>query len=82
VYFVYILQCGDRSLYTGITTDLGRRLGEHKRGIGSRYTRARGAGKMLYSERHPDRPSALRREARIKRFTRAQKLALAGSAQV
>ncbi len=80
MYFVYLLQCGDGSLYAGITTDLSRRLKEHKEGAGSRYTRARGAKKMLYSERHPDRSSALKREALIKRLTRAQKLALAGAA--
>ena len=80
MYFVYLLQCGDGSLYAGITTDLSRRLKEHKEGEGSRYTRARGAKKMLYSERHPDRSSALKREALIKRLTRAQKLALAKAA--
>ena len=76
MYFVYILQCGDKSLYTGITTDLKRRLIEHKDGMGGHYTRARGATKMVYSERHADRAAASRREAAIKKLSRKNKLAL------
>lgn len=76
VYFVYILQCADKSLYTGITTDLARRLAEHKDGTGSNYTRARGAKKIVYSERHPDRSAASRCEAAIKKLSRKNKLAL------
>lgn len=81
MYFVYILQCKDRSLYTGITTDVARRLEEHKEGTGSRYTRARGASRMLYSEEYPDRSAALKREAAIKRLSRDQKLRLVRAAQ-
>lgn len=80
MYFVYILQCGDKSLYTGITTDIARRLAEHKAGTGGHYTRARGAVRIVHSERHPDRSAASKREAQIKRLTRARKLALARSA--
>lgn len=76
MYFVYILQCKDTSLYTGITTDVARRLKEHKEGMGSHYTRARGAKKMLYKEKHPSRSAALKREAAVKRLSRAQKLKL------
>lgn len=76
MYFVYILQCGDKSLYTGITTDLVRRLKEHKEGAGGHYTRSRGAKKIVYSEKHPNRSSALRREAEIKRWDRKKKLSL------
>ena len=76
MYFVYILQCGDGSLYTGITTDLARRLREHKDGAGGHYTRARGAKRMVYSERHADRSAASRREAAIKKLSRKNKLAL------
>ena len=78
VYFVYILECGDKSLYTGITTDLKRRLAEHKKGEGGHYTRARGALKIRYSEKHPNRSTALKREAAIKRMSRVQKLGLLG----
>ncbi len=76
VYFVYILQCADKTLYTGITTDVARRLKEHKEGTGSHYTRARGAKKIVYSERHADRSAALKREAAIKKLPRKNKLAL------
>lgn len=68
--------CGDKSLYTGITTDLVRRLSEHKDGVGSSYTRARGAKRIVYSERHSDRSAASRREAAIKKLSRKNKLAL------
>jgi putative endonuclease len=75
-YFVYLLECADRTIYTGITTDVARRLEEHRSGKGARYTRARGARRILYSERHRTRGAALKREAEIKRWPRAQKLAL------
>ncbi len=75
-YFVYILQCGDKSLYTGITTDLKRRLEEHKAGTGGHYTRAKDAVKIVYSEEHQNRSSASKREAEIKSWPRAKKLSL------
>ena len=75
-YFVYILECADGSLYTGITTDVKRRFIEHKSGVGSGYTRARGAKRIVYTEQHPDRSSAQKREAEIKKLTRRKKLAL------
>lgn len=75
-YFVYLLECEDDSLYTGITTDVERRFAEHKKGIGSHFTKAKGARRIVYSEQQPDRSSALKREAAIKKFTREQKLAL------
>jgi putative endonuclease len=76
MYSLYILKCADGSLYTGITTDVGRRFEEHKAGKGGRYTRARKVSKVLYTEKHPDRSSASRREAEIKDWTRAEKLSL------
>ncbi len=76
MYVVYMIECGDASLYTGITTDLARRLGEHQRGQGAQYTRAKVALRVVYTEEHPDRSHALKREAAIKRLPRAQKLAL------
>ena len=76
VYFLYILECVDGSLYTGITTDLARRFAEHQEGIGSRYTRAHGAVCIRYTEEHPDRGAASRREAEVKRLSRTQKEAL------
>lgn len=75
-YFVYLLECGDGSLYTGITTDVARRLAEHKSGAGSNFTRAKGAKRIVYTEQHADRGSALRREAAIKKWPREKKLTL------
>jgi putative endonuclease len=76
MYFVYILQCRDKSLYTGITTDIKRRFKEHKAGTGGHYTRARGALKIVYQERKRNRSTASKREAEIKSLSRAAKLAL------
>jgi putative endonuclease len=76
MYFVYLLLCEDESIYTGITTDLKRRLAEHKKGKGSHFTRARGAVRILYNEKHKDRSSASKREAEIKKMTKEKKLLL------
>jgi len=79
MYFVYLLECADQSIYTGITTDLDRRLKEHKEGKtgkGANYTAAKGAVKMVYSEDRPDRSTASKREAEIKKMTRQEKLEL------
>ncbi len=75
-YFVYILECKDGTLYTGITTDLKRRLKEHQAGAGARYTRARSAVRMVYTEKHKNRSAASRREAEIKRLPRSRKITL------
>lgn len=75
-YFVYLLECEDGSLYTGITTDVARRFAEHQKGIGSNFTRAKKAARIAYSEEHPDRSSALVREAEIKKWPRKKKLSL------
>lgn len=79
MYVVYILKCRDGSLYTGITTDVARRLREHKAGKGGNYTRAHGALRMVYQERCASRSAALKREAAIKRLSRAQKKSLLGA---
>ncbi len=76
MYFVYVLQCKDGSLYTGITADIVRRFKEHRAGVGSRYTRARGVRKIVYSETAATRSAALKREAQIKRWRREKKLEL------
>ena len=76
MYFVYILRCDDRSLYTGITNDLKRRVEEHKKGIGSRYTRSKKSVRLVYSEQARDRSAALKKEAGIKRLSRQKKLEL------
>jgi putative endonuclease len=76
--WVYILRCADGSLYTGWTVDVERRLASHRAGAGSRYTRSRLPVELLASFAMTDASAARREEARIKRLTRAQKLALAG----
>lgn len=76
---VYILYCDDGSLYTGVTTDLERRLAEHRdRGArrGARYFRGRSPVRVVYREDRHSRSSACRREAAIKKLSRAEKLAL------
>jgi predicted GIY-YIG superfamily endonuclease len=80
-HHVYLLRCGDGTLYCGYTTDLEARLAEHRAGRGARYTRGRGPLELVYSERFPDRSSALRREAELKRQPRAHKLRLIADAR-
>ena len=73
MWYVYILRCGDGTFYTGSTDDVERRLAVHRSGRGAKYTRGRGPLELVYQEPLPDRSSALRREAAIKKLTRAQK---------
>ena len=78
MWYVYILRCGDGTFYTGSTDDVERRLAVHRSGKGAKYTRGRGPLELVYQEALPDRSSALRREAAIKRLDRRKKLALIG----
>jgi len=76
-WYVYIVQCSDGSLYTGITVDLVRRLGEHNTSNkGAKYTRSRRPVQMMYSETHETRSLASKREYAIKQLTRKEKLNL------
>jgi putative endonuclease len=75
-WFVYFVRCRDGSLYAGITTDLARRVAAHNAGTGGAYTRSRRPVRLVFSEPAADRPSALRREAALKRLTRAAKVAI------
>jgi putative endonuclease len=75
-WVVYILECADTSLYTGITTDIARRVEEHAAGTGARYTKRRGPFIVRYTEAHRTRSAALKREAAIKSLGRPAKLAL------
>lgn len=79
VWFVYMALCADKSIYTGITTDVQRRLAEHKSGKGAKYTRARKIIKIVYKETRKNRSSALKREAEIKSWPREKKIGLANS---
>ena len=73
---LYILRCGDGTLYTGITTDVQRRLEEHRSGKGAKYTRSRGPLELVYREECTDKSSALKRELEIKALSRSEKLKL------
>jgi len=76
-YFVYILECSDNSLYTGITTDIEKRLNEHNTSTkGAKYTKARRPVKLIYQEPAQDRSTASKREYAIKKLTRTKKLQL------
>jgi len=72
-WVVYMLECADKSLYTGITTNLERRLAEHAAGKGAKYTRGRSPFRLVYSETCTDRAEATRRETAIKLMDKAQK---------
>ena len=76
-YYVYIVQCSDETLYTGITTDLQRRIFEHNNlKKGAKYTKVRRPVILVYNEKCEDRSSASKRESAIKKLTRAEKLKL------
>ncbi len=75
MYFLYLLQCVDGTLYTGITTDLARRVKEHNSSrLGAKYTRVRRPVKLVYQQEFTTRSEALIEEARIKKLSRLQKL--------
>ena len=80
MYYLYIVECADKTLYTGIATDLKRRVKEHNSSEkGAKYTRTRRPVTLLYSEKYPDRSSASKREYEIKnKMSRTQKLKLIG----
>lgn len=75
-WYVYILRCGDGSLYTGISPDVEARLEAHRAGKGARYTRGRGPFELVYQESVGTQAEATRRERAIKGFTRGKKEAL------
>ena len=78
-WFVYILRCGDGTLYTGITDDVEKRLAAHRAGKGAKYTRGRGPLELVHTEAFPDRSAASKREYGIKQLTRQEKLELIGN---
>lgn len=76
MYYVYIVECKDGTLYTGITTDIKRRFQEHSSGQGGSYTSSKKINKLLYTEECENRSIALKREAEIKGWRREKKLEL------
>ncbi len=75
-WFVYLLRCGDGTLYCGMTDDVLRRLEAHRMGKGAKYTRGRGPLELVYHEEFDTKAEACKREYRIKRLTRLEKLEL------
>ena len=75
-WHVYILECADGSLYTGVARDLNDRIAAHNDGSGAKYTRSRRPVKLRYHEQAADRSAALRREALLKKLSRTDKLQL------
>ncbi len=78
MYYVYMVKCADNTLYTGIATELERRIEEHNDSDkGAKYTRVRRPVRLVYSEEHPDRSAASKREYEIKKkMSRVEKLKL------
>ena len=77
MYFVYIIQCNDQTLYTGITTDLDRRIKEHNGSkLGAKYTKVRRPVKLVYSKDFINRSEASKEESRIKKLSRLEKINL------
>ena len=74
--YTYILRCRDGTLYCGWTNDLEKRLAAHNAGLGAKYTKSRLPVELVYSETYGTKEEAMRREFRIKRLTRAEKLKL------
>ena len=74
--FVYMLRCGDGSLYIGWTNDLARRLKAHSSGKGSRYTRSHLPVELIYTEEYNSKEEAMAREFALKQLSRAEKLRL------
>ena len=73
-WYVYMLRCGDGSLYTGCTDNVSRRLAAHQSGKGAKYTRGRGPLALVYRERCGSHSDALKRERQIKAMSREEKL--------
>jgi len=75
-WYLYILRCRDNTLYTGITTDVAKRLEAHRSGKGAKYTRGRGPLDLVYREICGSHSEALKREAEVKKLSREEKLVL------
>ncbi len=80
MYYLYILECTDKTLYTGITTDLKRRINEHNNSsLGARYTKARRPVKLVYYKKFKTKSAAAKREWAVKKLSRQDKLQLISS---
>lgn len=72
-HYVYIVECADGTLYTGYTTDVERRVEEHDRGTGAKYTRGRTPVELVHTEAYRTKSAAMAREYEIKKLTRGEK---------
>lgn len=81
-WYLYILQCKDGSLYTGVTNDVQKRLEAHREGRGAKYTRGRSPLTLVYQEKCGDKSAALRREAQVKKLRKSDKLQLIHKAKL
>lgn len=80
-WYLYILRCGDGSLYTGITTDVEKRFCQHQSGKGAKYTRGRSPLELVYREECGSHSDALKREHAVKSLKRGEKLQLIGKSE-
>lgn len=78
-WYLYVVDCSDSSLYTGVTNDLKKRIAKHNSGKGAKYTASRRPVKLVYAESHQTKSDALKRERQIKKLTRQEKLTLISS---
>ncbi len=76
---LYIIECADKTYYTGITTNIDRRIAQHNAGTGAKYTKGRTPVSLVYTESFKDRSQASKRELEIKSFSKAQKKILIDS---
>lgn len=81
IWYLYILRCGDGTLYTGITTDVNKRLSVHRSGKGAKYTRGRQPLELVYRESCENHSQALKREWEVKQLTRQEKETLIAGAE-
>lgn len=79
MWTVYVLLCSDNSYYIGSTNNLKKRFNNHQSGNGGAYTQSHRPLRIVYTEEHPDKSSALRRESQLKKWTRSKKAALVNS---
>ena len=82
MYYAYLLQCADNTIYAGYTNDLSPRIEAHNKGIGAKYTRSRLPVKLMYYEGFTSKSEALKREATLKRLSRKQKIKLIEDFQI
>lgn len=81
MHYIYILECKDKTLYTGYTTDIEKRMMMHNKGLGAKYTRGRGPVVLKYFEEFNNKNDALKREKAIQKLSRVKKLDLINGAQ-